>query len=105
MLAVDAHTGLVYEPDLQTMIEGSQDNRCSFRVVDAGFRASSNVDILVRAHFSIDIEEGETETVIPAARSCGSADQTWSFNFATGEVEQVPNTEPLRLFKKSLRHR
>jgi hypothetical protein len=37
---------------------------------------------------------------VPPAKRCGNAEETWSFNFNTGEIEQVANTQALQLFGK-----
>ena len=99
VLAIDAGTGMVYEPELEAMLQARKDKQCSFRVTDAGFGAGSSVNILVRAQFSTAIDVDETEENVPAAKRCGNAEQTWSFNFGTGEIRQVANTQPLQLFK------
>lgn len=99
MLAVDAETGMVYEPELQAMLQAHKGKQCSFRVANAGFTAGKNIDILIRAQFSTTIEADQTEQDIPPAKRCRKAEETWSFNFATGEIRQVTNTQPLELFK------
>ena len=99
VLAIDAGTGMVYEPELEAMLQARKDKQCSFRVTDAGFGAGSSVNILVRAKFFTAIDVDETEENVPAAKRCGNAEQTWSFNFGTGEIRQVANTQPLQLFK------
>ena len=101
VLAVDAGTGMVYEPDLEAMLRGRKDKQCFFRLADAGFAASGNVDILVRARFSTAIEADETEEDVPPEKRCRHAEETWSFNFATGEIRQVANTQPLPLQKNA----
>ncbi|MGA7412772.1 MAG: hypothetical protein WBW33_20000 [Bryobacteraceae bacterium] len=102
VLAIDAETGLVYEPELQAMLQARKDRQCSFRVANAGFSAEKNIDILVRAQFSTAMDVDQTEQDIPPAKRCQKAEETWSFNFATGEVRQVTNTQPLELFKSFL---
>jgi hypothetical protein len=102
VLAIDAGTGMVYEPELGAMLEERQDKQCAFRVTDAGFSADRNVDILVRAQVFTWADEGDTEEDVPPAKRCGNSDETWSFNFATGEIKQVTNSQPLQLFKKFL---
>jgi hypothetical protein len=93
---------MVYEPQLEAMLEAHKDKECSFRVTDAGFSADRNVDILVRAQFYTATEVDETEEDVPPEKRCGHAEETWSFDFGTGEIRQVANTQPLQLFKKSL---
>ena len=99
VLAIDAGTGMVYEPELEAMLQARKDKQCSFRVTDAGFGAGSSVNILVRAKFFTAIDVDETEENVPAAKRCGNAEETWSFNFGTGEIRRVANTQPLQLFK------
>jgi hypothetical protein len=102
VLAVDAASGVVYEPELEAMLQDRKDKQCAFRVTDAGFSSDRNVIMLVRAKFFTALEVDETEAGIPAAKRCGNTEETWSFNYATGEIKQVMNAEPLRLFKKFL---
>jgi hypothetical protein len=102
VLGVDAATGEAYEPDLEAMLQNHKDKQCGFRVTDAGFSSDKNVVILVRAKFFTAIDEDETESDVPAAKRCGDTEETWSFNYATGEIKQVGNAEPLNLFKKFL---
>lgn len=99
VLAIDAENSLVFEPELQAMLQARKDKQCSFRVANAGFSAEKNIDILVRAQFSTAIEADQTEQDISPAKRCQKAEETWSFNFATGEIRQVTNTQPLELFK------
>ena len=70
--------------------------------MDAGFGAGKSVNILVRAKFSAAIDPDETqEPLLPPGR-CGNAEETWSFNFGTGDIRQVANTQPLQIVKKYL---
>ena len=105
VLALDASTGEVYEPELKEMLQDRKDEQCTFRVIDAGFSSDTNVVILVRAKFFTALEVDETESDVPAAKRCGNTEETWSFNYATGEVKQMGNAEPLHLFKKFLPNR
>jgi hypothetical protein len=102
ILAIDASTGMVYEPEMEAMLQGRKDKQCTFRVIDAGFGAEVNVNILVRAKFFTALDVDESEADVPPAKRCGDASETWSFNYATGEIKQVKNTDALRLFKKFL---
>ena len=102
VLAIDAGTGMVYEPELEAMLKARKDKQCAFRVTDAGFSDDGNVNILVRVRFYTATEVDETEEDVPLAKRCGNAEETWSFNFATGEIRQVADTQPLHLFKKFL---
>jgi hypothetical protein len=102
VLAIDAGTGMVYEPELGAMLQAHENKQCSFRVTDAGFTSDGNVNILVRTKFSTWYEEDETLQDVPPAKRCGNFEETWSFNFATGEIKAVANTEPLHIFKKFL---
>jgi hypothetical protein len=101
VLAVDAETGEVYEPELEAMLQHRNGKQCALRVTDAGFSSDKNVVILIRANFFTSLEVDETEADVPAAKRCGNAEETWSFNYATGEIKQV-GAEPLLLFKKFL---
>jgi hypothetical protein len=102
VLAVDAATGVVYEPELEALLENRNDKKCAFRITDAGFGSDRNVVILVRARFFTPVDADETEADVPAAKRCGRTEETWSFNYATGQTKQVGNAEPLHLFKKFL---
>jgi hypothetical protein len=105
VLALDAATGEVYEPDLEAMLQDRKDKQCAFRVTDTGFSSDKNVVILVRAKFFTARKVDETESDVPAAKHCGDNEETWSFNYATGEVRQVGNAEPFHLFKKFVPNR
>jgi hypothetical protein len=80
--------------------------RCSGRVrISNAYFVSRMRDLVptgtstfvVRAHFSTALDVDETEEDVPPAKRCGNAEETWSFNFATGEIRQVANTQPLQL--------
>jgi hypothetical protein len=108
VLAIDAATGMVYDADLEAILQGHKDKRCFYRIVDAGFTADRGVNILVRARLSTQIDPGDTEDDVPPAQRCGNAEETWSFNLldrGAGEIKQVPNTEPLQLFRNFLPNR
>ncbi len=79
VLAIDAGTGMVYEPELEAMIKAHGEKQCLFRVVEAGFDADKSVTILVRAKFSTAMDVDETEEDVAPAKRCGNADETWSF--------------------------
>jgi len=105
VLAVDAATGMVYEPEMEAMLQGRKDKQCAFRVIDAGFGTGVNLSILVRAKFFTALEVDASEADLPPAGRCGDSEETWSFNFATGEIKRVRNTETLQLFRKFLSNR
>lgn len=102
VLAIDAETGIVYEPNLSELLEPRQGKQCSFHVTDAGFSSEGDVDILVRARFATWFDEDEALEDVPPAKRCGNFEETWSFNFATGEIKTVANTDSLQIFKKFL---
>lgn len=102
VLAIDAGTGMVYEPALGAMLEARKEKQCSFRVMDAGFGDGASVDILVRAKFSTAFDVDESEEDVPPAKRCGNSEETWSFDFGTGEISQVANTQPLQIVRKSM---
>lgn len=97
VLAIDAKTGLIYEPELHAIIQDPTRKQCSFRITDAGFAADRNVVILVRAQLSTALDVDEREEDLPATRRCANTQETWSFNYATGEVKQVANTVQMQL--------
>ncbi len=99
VLAIDT-TGMVYEPRLEEMLENRKGTRCSFRVTDAGFGTGNNFIVLVRANLFTFLEVLETEAEVPAAERCTNTEETWSFNYADGEIKQVGNDEPLQVFRK-----
>ena len=101
VLAIDAGTGMVYEPELDAMLQAHKNKQCSFRVMDAGFSADKSINILVRAQFYTALDVDEIEENVPPAKRCGHAEETWSFNFGTGEIMRAANRQPLQLFKKS----
>ena len=100
VLAIDAATGMVYEPNLGAMLDDRKDRQCVFRVTDAGFGTGGNVVILVRAQISTFYEPGDEEADVPPAKRCEKSEETWSFNFANGEIKRIANSEPLQIFKK-----
>ena len=102
VLAIDASTGVVYEPDLEAMLDGHKEKQCTFRVTDAGFGVDANITILIRARFSTALDVDESDADVLPSKRCGNTEETWSFNFATGEIKQVKNTDALRLFRKFL---
>jgi hypothetical protein len=104
VLAIDAATGVVYEPELEEMLQDRANKRCMFRVIDAGFNFGANVNILVRAKFFTAVEPDETEEAVPAAKRCGNTEETWSFDYATGQIKQV-HTDRLQLFRKFVPNR
>jgi hypothetical protein len=99
VIAIHPATGMVYEPNLEAIPQAHKGKRCSYRVLDAGFAAGTEMTILVRARLSTAIEPPDTEEDVPEAERCGNAEETWSFNLHTGETKQVANTVPLQLFR------
>jgi len=103
VFAISARTGTVYEPDLNEMLQGGDKERCGFRVLDAGFSADGSSNIVIRARFfSLNSLFGPEEKDLPPAQRCARTEETWKFDYVTGNVRQVANTEPLQLFKKLL---
>jgi hypothetical protein len=45
-------------------------------------------------------EPGDEEADVPPAKRCENSEETWSFNFANGEIKRIANSEPLQIFKK-----
>ena len=97
VFAIDAKTGMVHEPELTAMLENSGRKGCGFSITEAGFGGGPNIEVLVRARFFSPDAEGETGDERSTTNACSPEMETWIFNFATGEVRQVSNTEPMRL--------
>ena len=57
-------------------------------------------EIGVRIHWFTYVDEGTELSEIPADKRCTGGDEAWSFNYASGEVKKVDNSQPLLLFKK-----
>jgi hypothetical protein len=102
VFGLDAATGMVFEPNLDVMLENRNGKQCTFRVTDAGFSSDGNVNILVRAKFFTSLDVEETEQDVAPEKRCGNHQETWSFNFANGEMKQLENNSPLLLYKKFL---
>ena len=96
VVAIDAKTGEVYEPDLSAVLQDRKP-RCAFRVTGAGFASEPNVVLLVRVNLFSFYEVDETEADIPAQERCTVGEETWSFNYATGEVKRVDNSTLLHI--------
>jgi hypothetical protein len=101
VLAIDAGSGVVYEPNLDAMLDTRKDKQCFYHVKDAGFAPDGTVTILVRAQISMWWDPDETEDDVPPAKRCPDTEETWSFNFGNGEIKQVANTQRLELYKTS----
>lgn len=101
VLAINADSGEVYEPDLSALLQPRKDKECNFQVTDAGFGSETNV-IVVRAKFFTKLDADETEADMPVGKRCANTQEAWSFNDVTGEVKQVGSTEPLHIFQKFL---
>jgi hypothetical protein len=99
VLALEAARGVVYEPELEALLEKRGDKKCAFRVTDAGFSSDRNVVILIRAKFFTPVDVDEAEADVPAEKRCKRAEETWSFNYSTGEIKEVGNAAQLHLFK------
>ena len=92
---------MVYEPNLDAMLDARKDTRCFYHVKDAGFTPDGTVDILVRARISWWRDEGDTDDDVPAAKRCPDTKEIWSFNFGNGEAKRVANTQRLELYRTS----
>jgi hypothetical protein len=76
VLAVDAGTGMVYEPNLPELLQPHEGKRCAFHVTDAGFSTGGDVNILVRARFGTWFDKDETLEDVPPAKRCGNFEET-----------------------------
>ena len=54
ILAIDAGTGLVYDPDLDRLRENHKNQQCGYRITDAGFTSNPNVQIR-RSHTLVHV--------------------------------------------------
>jgi hypothetical protein len=88
VLAIDAKNGLTYEPDLSA-VKQDRPERCGFNVTGARFAPGPNVVILVNVKLFTAMDADETESDIPIPERCTATEQTWSFNYATGEVRRL----------------
>ncbi len=104
ILAIDAEDGMVYEPRLEDMLSERGAQQCDYHVEDAGVVSGEQFHILVRARFFTQLDEGDDEADLPTEKRCVAGEQTWSFNFATGAVQQVRPAGALPLFKKSVKN-
>ena len=74
-----------------------------FRALDAGFSSDGSSSMVIRARFfSLNSLFGPEEKDLPPAQRCVRTEEKWKFDYVTGDVRQVANTEPLQLFKKFL---
>lgn len=102
ILGIDSATGEVYEARLEALLQNRESKQCAFRIIDAGFSSGRNVVILVRAKLFTALEPEESEADVPIAKHCTNGEETWSFNYASGEIKPVGSGEPLHLVRKFL---
>jgi len=100
VIAIDGTTGLIYEPDLQRMIEerSKSGRSCGYRVKEAGLASGNSLRVLVRVHIFTYKDDDENRPV-PEQRRCDRT-ETWSFDFADGEIKQLPSDEPISIYQK-----
>ena len=102
ILAIEAATGLVYEPNLDDILQAHSGKQCSLRIEDAGFANRKTIEILVRVKLTTATDADETLEDIPAAKRCGDLAETWIFDYSSAyEVKQGSNQQPLLLFRSS----
>jgi hypothetical protein len=94
VVAMDAKTGEVYQPDLSAVLQDRKP-RCAFHVTGGGFDSDPNVVLLIRVKLFSFSEADETD--IPAQERCTAGEETWSFNYANGEVKRVDNSTLLHV--------
>jgi len=72
VLAIDAGTGEVYEPQLEALLQNRKDKQCTFRVTDAGFKLGQRR----RNSGSSEVFHGRgsrrTEADVPVAKRCAN---------------------------------
>jgi hypothetical protein len=84
------------QPDLSVVLQDRKP-RCAFHMTGGGFNSDPNVVLLVRVKLSSFYDANEAETDIPAQDRCTAVEETWSFNYASGEVKQVNNATLLHV--------
>lgn len=101
VLAIEASSGMVYEPELEAIMQARREKQCTFRVTDAGFAVDKNVNILIRAHVFTLPDVDQSENGVPPAKRCADSEETWSFNYGTGEIMRVANAQRMQLVRNS----
>jgi hypothetical protein len=96
LVAMDAKSGVVYQPDL-SVVRQDRKPRCAFHVTGGGFDSDPNVVLLVRVKLFSFYDADETESDIPVQDRCTAGEETWSFNYANGEVKRVDNSRLLHV--------
>jgi hypothetical protein len=100
VLAIEASTGVVYEPRLDDILDAHTGKQCRFHVEDAGFANRRSLQILVRVKLATAYDVDETEADVALEKRCGNLLETWNFDYSSAyEVKQVSNQEPLLLFR------
>jgi hypothetical protein len=96
IVGMDAKTGEVYQPDLSAVLQNRKP-RCAFHISGGGFDANPNVVLLVRVKLFSSYEVDETEADVPEGDRCAAGEETWSFNYANGEIKRADNSTILHL--------
>ncbi len=96
IVGMDAKTGEVYQPDLSAVLQNRKP-RCAFHISGGGFDANPNVILLVRVKLFSFYEVDETEADVPEGDRCTAGEETWSFNYANGEIKRVDNSTVLHV--------
>lgn len=94
LLAMDAESGLVYKPDLGAMLETRKSDRCYLRISDAALARGKGVNILVRAQFKTYVDVDDSEKDVPREPNCNNTNEFWSFDFNTGRIRHLSDTDP-----------
>jgi hypothetical protein len=100
VLAIEASTGRVYEPNLDDILVAHSGKQCWLRVEDVGFANRTSLEILMRVKLTTATEVDETVDDVPPVKRCGNLEETWSFDYSSAyDVKQVSNPQQLRLFR------
>ena len=100
ILAIEASTGLVYEPRLEDILDAHAGRQCGFSVENAGFANRTTIEVLVRVKLATTYEEDETEADVAPEKRCGNLEETWDFDYSSAyEVKRASNEQPLLLFQ------
>ena len=83
------------------MLESRKTDRCYLRIDDAALAPGKSVIILVRAQFQTYFDGDETEKNVIPQPNCNKTNEIWSFNFNTGQIRRLSDTDPVATELKS----
>ncbi len=99
LLAIEAPTGRVYEPNLADILKAHPRRQCTFNLEGAGFANRTSFEVLVRVRLSTYYDADETLDDVPPQKRCEDVEETWNFDYSSAyEVKRASNQQPLLLF-------